>query len=352
MKSRTYLLTGAAGFLGNHIAKQLMEQGCNVRALVLHGDKAAAHLPQGVEIVYGDLTDKESLREWFAAPAEERVCIHCASMVYLKEERNELVRRVNVDGTQNVIDLCLEYGAKKLVMVSSTGTLPDYPHGQKIKEPASFNLDKIVGYYGKTKAMATQLVFDAVKEKGLDASVVYPTGICGPFDYAHGPVSTFVIQYCSGQMPMGFPGSFNSVDVRDLAAGTIACVDKGRKGEGYILGNEVVWMQDMFRYISEASGTPLVKRVLPMPLARLFVRLSVLAGKITGKDPLMTDLMMFNLVRNNEFDSSKARTELGYHTRPFSETMRDEVLWLQEEKMIDLDRPAKTGNLSRQEEQA
>lgn len=349
MNERVYLLTGAAGFLGNNIAQQLVEKGAAVRALVLHGDKAAAHLPQGVEIVYGDLTDKESLREWFETPAKERVCIHCASMVYLKEEPNELVRRVNVEGTKNVIDLCLEYNAKKLVMVSSTGTLPDYPHGQKIAEPTSFDLDRIVGYYGKTKAMATQLVFDAVKEKGLDASVVYPTGICGPYDYAHGPVSTFVIQYCSGQMPMGFPGSFNSVDVRDLAAGTIACVDKGRKGEGYILGNEVVWMQDMFRYISEASGAKLVKRVLPMPLARLFVHFSVLAGKVTGKDPLMTDLMMFNLVRNNEYDSSKARAELGYHTRPFSETMRDEVLWLQEEKMIVMDVNGKK-SFSRQEE--
>ena len=225
MDERVYLLTGAAGFLGNNIAQQLVEKGCTVRALVLSGDKAAAHLPQGVEIVYGDLTDKDSLKEWFGAPAEERVCIHCASMVYLKEEPNEMVRLVNVEGTRNVIDLCLEYSAKKLVMVSSTGTLPDYPQGQKIKEPESFDLDKIVGYYGKTKAIATQLVFDAVKEQGLDAPLVDPTGICGPYDYAHGPGSTFAIQSCRRQMPLGVPGSFNPVDVWDLAAGISARVD-------------------------------------------------------------------------------------------------------------------------------
>lgn len=344
MNKRVYLLTGAAGFLGNNIAQQLVQQGNAVRALVLPGDKAAGHLPPEVEIVYGDLTDISSLHTWFDTPAAEKVCIHCASMVYLKETPNEMVRKVNVDGTQNVIDLCLQYNAKKLVMVSSTGTIPDYPQGQKIAEPTAFDMEKIMGYYGKTKAMATQLVFDAVKNQGLDASVVYPSGICGPYDYAHGPVSTFIIQYCNGEMAMGFPGSFNSVDVRDLAAGTIACVDRGRKGEGYILANQVVSMQDMFRYISQASGAPLVKRVLPMPLARLFVRLSVLAGKITGKDPLMTDLMMYNLVRNNNYDSSKTRTELGYHTRPFQETICDEVLWLHKEKMITKPLPTATQN--------
>lgn len=237
--SRIYLLTGAAGFLGNNIARQLVEKGCRVRGLVLKGDKAVKHIPEGVEIVYGDLTDKTSLENFFDVEKEQLVCIHCASIVYLKEEPSELVYRVNVEGTQNIIDFCLEKNVEKLVYVSSTGTVAELPHGEFMREPEKFDLDKIVGYYGKTKAMATQLVFDAVKEKGLKACVVYPTGICGPNDYAGGPVSTFIEQYCNGGNKVGFPGSFNSVDVRDLAAGTIAAVDKGRIGEGYILGNEI-----------------------------------------------------------------------------------------------------------------
>ncbi len=218
---RVYLLTGAAGFLGNNIAKQLVEKGCRVRGLVLKGDKAVRHIPKGVEIVYGDLTDKTSLEKFFDVEKEQVVCIHCASIVYLKEEPS-----------------------------------------------------KIVGYYGKTKAMATQLVFDAVKEKGLKACIVYPTGICGPNDYAGGPVSTFIEQYCNGGNKVGFPGSFNSVDVRDLAAGTIAAVDRGKIGEGYILGNDVVWMKDMFAHISHASGVKMAKIILPMPLTRIIVKVS------------------------------------------------------------------------------
>lgn len=218
---RVYLLTGAAGFLGNNIAKQLVEKECRVRGLVLKGDKAVRHIPKGVEIVYGDLTDKTSLEKFFDVEKEQVVCIHCASIVYLKEEPS-----------------------------------------------------KIVGYYGKTKAMATQLVFDAVKEKGLKACIVYPTGICGPNDYAGGPVSTFIEQYCNGGNKVGFPGSFNSVDVRDLAAGTIAAVDRGKIGEGYILGNDVVWMKDMFAHISHASGVKMAKIILPMPLTRIIVKVS------------------------------------------------------------------------------
>ena len=331
---RVYLLTGAAGFLGNNIARQLIEKGCEVRGLVLKGDKAVEHVPEGVEIIYGDLTDKASLEEFFTVENRRLVCIHCASIVYLKEEPNEFVRHVNVDGTQNIIDLCLEKNVEKLVYVSSTGTIPELPHGQKIPEPQKFDLDQIVGYYGKTKAMATQLVFDAVKEKGLRASVVYPTGICGPNDYANGPVSTFIEEYCLGKNKVGFPGSFNSVDVRDLAAGTIAAVDKGRIGEGYILGNDVVWMKDMFNHISNASGIKMVNTILPMWLTRIIVKTCVLAGKITKKDPLITELMLYNLVRNNEFDSSKAKRELGYQTRPFSETIYDEVEWLKAEHRI------------------
>ena len=199
--SRIYLLTGAAGFLGNNIARQLVEKGCRVRGLVLKGDKAVKHIPEGVEIVYGDLTDKTSLENFFDVEKEQLVCIHCASIVYLKEEPSELVYRVNVEGTQNIIDFCLEKNVEKLVYVSSTGTVAELPHGEFMREPEKFDLDKIVGYYGKTKAMATQLVFDAVKEKGLKACVVYPTGICGPNDYAGGPVSTFIEQYCNGGNP-------------------------------------------------------------------------------------------------------------------------------------------------------
>ena len=159
-------------------------------------------------------------------------------------EENPKVRAVNVDGTANIIDQCIKHKVKKLVYISSFGAIPEAPHGEKIKEVDNFEqTEGLVGFYSVTKAEATQLVLNAVKEHPeLDASVIHPTGICGPYDYAFGPVTSMVMQFIKGEMKMGISGTFNSVDVRDLAAGVIAACDKGRRGECYILSNMVVTM--------------------------------------------------------------------------------------------------------------
>lgn len=126
---------------------------------------------------------------------------------------------VNVDGTQNIIQLCLEHKeCKKLVYCSSTGAIPELPKGQKIKEVAHFDKDKVVGCYSQSKALATQAVLDAVREKGLNACVVHPSGILGPEDFAVGETTGVVIQIINGEMPAGINGSFNLCDVRGFGS--------------------------------------------------------------------------------------------------------------------------------------
>ena len=120
---------------------------------------------------------------------------------------------------------------------------------------------------------------EAVREQGLDASIVLPTGICGPDDYAYGPVASFIIDYCAGKMPVGVAGSFNAVDARDLANAIVTCCDKGRKGESYILSNECVTMQQMFHLLSSLTGTKEVRMILPANAAKLLGRLSDLGGE-------------------------------------------------------------------------
>jgi dihydroflavonol-4-reductase len=158
MEKTVYLLTGAAGFLGSNVSRSLLSQGKNVRALVLEGDKAAVHIPAGVEIVRGDLLDGQSLETFFTVPdGMETVVLHCASFVTVNTEYNQKVFDVNVTGTKNIIDKCLAHGVKKLVYVSSTGAIPELPHGQAIKEVDHFNPDLVRGCYSQTKAQATQL---------------------------------------------------------------------------------------------------------------------------------------------------------------------------------------------------
>jgi dihydroflavonol-4-reductase len=336
MRKRIYLLTGAAGLLGSNVSRQLIEQGEKVRALVLNGDTAIKYVPKEVEIVNGDLLNIASLEQLFDVPEDtDIIMIHSASVVTLNPNPNPKVHAVNVDGTQNIIDMCIKHKAKKLVYISSTGAIPEKPGNEPIKEVNYFDPNAVVGYYSVTKAEATQLVLDAVKKyPQLDASIVHPTGICGPNDYAFGPVSSFLIQYAKGEMSAGIEGTFNSVDVRDLADGVIACCEKGRRGECYIMGNCLVSMGDMFKIVNRAAGLNYKPKVLPVPVAKIVAKIMGFISKITGKPAMLTDFAIYNLARNNNFCYDKAVKELGYKVRPFEQTISDEIKWLKAEGKI------------------
>ena len=330
MNKKIYLVTGAAGFLGSNVARQLIARGDTVRAFVLPNDPAIQYIPEEAEVVKGDLCDIDSIERFLSVPdGYSTIVIHCASMVSVNPEYSQRLMDVNVGGTQNLIDKCLEHReCKKMVYVSSTGAIPEAPKGQKIKEVSKFDLEQVVGCYSQSKALATQAVLDAVREKGLNASVVHPGGILGPEDHAVGETTGTVIQILNGEMPIGIQGSFNLCDVRDLAKGCILAADKGRKGECYILGNEVVTLKQMCELLSKESGCKPIKFYLPLGVARFIAGILEKRAKKTGKKPLLTTFSIYNLERNNAFDYSKAKKELGYQPRPYVDTMRDEVRWL------------------------
>ena len=337
---RYYLLTGAAGFLGTNICMQLLRAGCKVRALVLPNDKSVKYIPENVEVVLGDLTDAPSLEPFFTVPEGcASVIIHCASMVTVNPNYSEKLMAVNVGGTRNIITKVLNHPeCEKMVYVSSTGAIPEEPHGVKIREVSKFtpcDPKKVVGAYSQSKATATQMVLDAVQVMGLKACVVHPSGILGPNDHAIGETTGTLLQIIKGEMPMGMQGSFNLCDVRDLAAGTIAAIDKGRIGECYILANKTVTLKEMCDMLHEECNAKQIKFYLPLDLAdKIAAGLEKQAEK-TGKMPLMTTFSVYNLARNNEFDYSKAETELGYTTRSYEETIHDEVQWMIAEGLID-----------------
>ncbi len=338
-ENRIYLLTGAAGFLGSNICLQLLEAGEKVRALVLNGDKSAKYIPEAVEIVYGDLCDEASLEPFFTVPeGKTSVIIHCASMVTVDPTFSDKLMEVNVTGTRNIITKALTHPeCEKMVYVSSTGAIPELPHGTKIKEVNKFtpvDSRKVVGAYSLSKAIATQMVLDSVKVMGLNACVVHPSGILGPYDHAVGETTSTVVQIIKGEMPVGMEGSFNLCDVRDLAAGTIAAVDKGRNGECYILANETVTLKEMCDMLHEECNCQKIGFYLPLNIADWIAGILENQAKATGDKPLMTTFSVYNLARNNEFDYSKAQRELGYTTRPYQETIRDEVAWLKTEGLI------------------
>lgn len=333
---KMYLVTGAAGFLGGTIARQLAEKGEKVRAFVLPNDPAMKFVPEEAEIVEGDLTDKESLERFFTVPeGTETIVMHIASIVSVNPEYNRKVMDVNVGGTKNVIDCCLAHPeCKKMVYCSSTGAIPELPKGQKISETDYFDETKVLGCYSMSKALASQEVLDAVHHRGLNACIIHPSGIMGPEDYACGETTSTLIKIINGEMPAGIDGSFNLCDVRDLAAGAIAAAEKGRSGECYILGNEPVSFRDFSKMVVEESGGKKINIFLPIWAANLMGAAMEAKAKHSNKKPLMTTFSVYNLARNNSFDSSKAEKELGYTTRSYRETIHDEVQWLIENGKI------------------
>ncbi len=180
-KERLYIVTGAAGFLGGTVARQLIQRGDRVRAFVLPKDPAMRFVPGEAEIVEGDLTDRDSLENLFrGAEDRETYVFHIASIVTVNPDYNQKVMDVNINGTRNIIRKCLEHKVKRLVYCSSTGAIPEQPKGRAISEAGYFDGDAVLGCYSKSKALATQAVLDAVRDEGLDACVVHPSGIMGP----------------------------------------------------------------------------------------------------------------------------------------------------------------------------
>lgn len=336
MKDKIYLVTGAAGFLGGTICRELLNNGAHVRALVLPNDPARQYLSKQIDVVEGDLCDIESLRSFFSVPAgTEKIVLHIASIVTVSPEYNPKVMEVNFMGTRNIIQMCLEDNEHtRLVYCSSTGAIPELPAGQAIKEVSEYDISTLKDCYSQSKALATQAVLNAVEKKGLHACVILPSGILGPDDPSISETTKTVIEIIKGKMPAGINGTFNLCDVRDLAHGAILAAEKDTDGSSYILGNDAITFKEFAKTLMEESGCKPIKFFLPVKLAYVLGGLMEKLAKRKGEKPMMTSFSVYNLARNNVFDSSKAREELGYTTRPYKETIHDQVQWLKKSALI------------------
>lgn len=329
-----YLVTGAAGHLGNAIVHRLLELGKDVRALVLPHEK---HIPAAnIEIFYGDVCNKESLEAYFENPQKkDMIVIHCAGIVSIASKYQQKVYDVNVNGTKNLVDLCEKHNVKKLVYVSSVHAIPEKPKGQTISETNLFDSDDVVGLYAKTKSQATDIVLAAAR-RGLNASVVHPSGITGPLDNGKGHITMLVSDYCNGRLTAAMNGGYDFVDVRDVAEGIISCCNKGKPGECYILSNGFFTIGEILYMLHEITGIKEIKCFLPLWFIKLTAPMAELYYKILRRPPLFTPYSIYTLNSNSLFSHEKATKELGYTTRDMKETLRDTVNWLKKGRRRDI----------------
>lgn len=333
-KEELYLVTGAAGHLGFSIVSQLVSENRRVRAFVLPQDSLASRLPSRVEVVRGNVLKKEDIERFMDVKEDLDIyVIHCAAIVSITEKFLRSVYEVNVNGTRNIVDACLKHKIRKMVYVSSVHAIPEPPKGVVTKEISFFDKTKVYGVYGKTKAEATQYVMDATN-KGLDVTVIHPSGMCGPNAYAGNHIVQMIIDCWKGRLPMGVRGGYDFVDVRDVAAGAIAGCHKGGKGECYILSNRYISVKEILGTFHNLTGKKIPRLTAPMWMARAVVPFYELYYRIRKQLPLFTNVSLYMLSSNSLFSNEKARKELGFAVRPFAVTMKDTIDWLKQEHRL------------------
>ena len=322
-----YLITGATGFLGRTVLAQLQDTQAEIRALVMDGDPLAREIPENVRSVSGDVCDKAALERFFESADAHTCVIHCAGIISVASRPGDRIYRVNVDGTRNILKFCRKHGVAKLVYVSSVHAIPEKPKGTEIAETTVFSPDLVKGDYAKSKAMATSLVLQAAKD-GLNASVVFPSGIIGPGDLGKGSITNMLLSFLAGKLPLAVRGGYDFVDVRDVAGGVIACAQRGQAGHGYILSGHYATIRDILELVKKTVNLRRSVSYLPICFAKMiapfYERIS-----LRRREPLyFTPYSIAVLDSNGLFSREAAATALGYAPRPLCNTIRDTVAWL------------------------
>lgn len=326
-----YLVTGATGFLGRAVAEELVRRKAQVHALVLHDDPCINLLPKEVHTVIGDVCDKGSLSDFFA-DADSRTCvIHCAGIVSVASRPGPRLYQVNVGGTWRVLRQCMAHNVGKMVYVSSVHAIPEKPKGCIITEDCEFSPGLVDGDYAKSKAAATELVFDAA-ERGLNASIVLPSGIIGPGDLQGGSFTSMARSFLAGKLPLAVRGGYDFVDVRDVANGILACSESGEPGKGYILSGCYVTIRRMLQLVGKAAKLKHRPICLPLGLARLAAPYYERRSLRERKPLFFTPYSVSVLASNGQFSHAAASECFAYQPRPMEETLGDMTAWLLNQK--------------------
>lgn len=330
---KKYLITGASGFLGSAVINLLVSSSAKVYALTLPNDSLSDNLPEEVIRIKGDVCDFSSLSEFFHTADESTCVIHCAGIVSVASRPSDKLYQVNVNGTKNILSSLENRNVAKFIYVSSVHAIPQQPKGIPIKEVSEFSPERVVGEYAKTKAAATQAVLDAAK-RGLNASIVFPSGIIGPNDAAKGSITSMLSAYLSGKLPIAVKGGYDFVDVRDVAAGIVSCTEKGVKGEGYILSGSYATIKEMIDCAKNVTGMKKRVTYFPIGVAKAVAPLYERIASRKKEKLYFTPYSVKVLSSNGLFSNEKARSELNFRPRPIEETLSDAIRWIKE-KIIE-----------------
>lgn len=324
------LVTGATGHIGNVVVRELLVRKKKVRAMVLPGEDLKPLEGLNVEVVEGNVLDPGSLDK---ACKGVRMIFHLAGMISIMPGDYEKMRQINVQGTQNMIAAAKKARVKRLVYTSSIHALRRIPEGTVVDESVEFDPENSMGDYDRTKAAASLAVLDAVKE-GLDAIIVCPTGVIGPYDYRKSEMGSLLLEWTRQTPHFLIDGAYDFVDVRDVARGHILAAERGRKGEIYILSGERLDLAELHGLVNETTGRMARFTRIPMSIARAAAQIAPSFYRMLKKKPAFTPYSLETVQSNSHFSNQKAKKELGYNPRSLKQTVDDTLRWFVENSHI------------------
>jgi len=320
------LVTGATGLVGNNLVRHLLELGRPVRALVFGDDEPLKGLE--IERVAGDVCNPVGLTQ---ATRGIDVVYHVAGAVSIdKDQRRTLLEDVNVQGTANVVQACLDSGVRRLVHFSSIHALSYLPKDRPIDETRELALDGARHLaYDHTKARGELAVLEGV-QRGLDAVIVNPVGIFGPYDFLPSTGGELLLQLTGRKLAGLVRGGFYWVDARDVVRAAVLAEERGRRGERYILAGGYATFKSIACWVEEVTGAKPPWLNVPIWLARAAAPLAAWGSRLAGHRPLFTPESIRIITCHQSIETTKAADELGFRPRSIQESVQDSVRWLRD----------------------
>ena len=320
------VVTGAAGFIGSAVTRQLVERGTEVVALVEPGGDTRNLDGMEVEQVIVDLRDADGVTK---AVDGARTVFHLAALYRFWAADPQSFYDVNVIGTRNLLEAAEQAGVGRVVYTSTVGTLGlrGATAGAPVDETSYAQIDHLFGLYKQSKYVAEHEVLRAAAQ-GLPVVLVQPTTPVGPGDLGPTPTGRTVLEFLNGRFPAYVDTTLNIVDVDDVAHGHLLAAERGSVGRSYILGGDNLSLQQILASLADTTGLSAPTRRVPSSLAVLAATVSdVIEGRLLHREPSIPLEAAKMSTTQMSFDDGRARRELGYTSRPAGEALARAAHW-------------------------
>lgn len=326
--SNTTLVTGGGGFIGSHLVRRLVARGEPVRVLE-HPDAAIAHLPLNkIEVVRADIRDRAAVAR---AMRDIGVVYHLAANPNLWVQRRGLFLEVNYRGAVHVLEAALEAGVRRVLHTSTESILTRARQATPIAEDQQVTPRDVIGPYCRSKFLAERHALRLARA-GAPVVIVNPTVPVGPGDLGRSPPTRMILDFCRGRRREYLDADLNLIDVRDVAEGMVAAMERGRTGRRYLLGHENLSIQTVFRMLARLSGLPEPRWRVPYAVALGAAYLSEWAADVfTHRAPAATVTGVKLTRRRMHFDARRSLEELGLQPRAIIESLADAVTWFRDQ---------------------